>query len=307
MDNFSIAWCKKSGGFKVKKFIVLFFLVLIISPDLSFSEEDAVLAKIGNSTITMTDFNRMISYYDAAKQKALAENPAFKATILQRIIQGKVVSMIAKDAGFSDRPDIKEQIELMSNDIITAAYLKKEVVDKINVTEEDMKNYYTAHKEEFEGPETVRVGFILIGLDRSASDEDKKKAREKAEDILKRVKAGEDFGKLAAEFSDDPATKQRGGDFGVVTWRKEMPKFEKAIFSLPQGGGSDLFESSFGYYIIKAEARQKGKAESFDNSRAKIKEKIIAEFAQSKVKEFVMNAMEKAGVEINLQALQPKQ
>lgn len=290
----------------MKRVFVLVFLFLVFLYLPALAEEDRILAKIGDKKITMSDFKRFISYYDAEKQKILEQQPQFKARILRRIVQGMVLSKIAKDQGFDKRPDIKEEIELMLNDLIASEYLKKEVVGKINVTEEDMKLYYKTHEEEFKTPEMVRARHILIKVNRSASEEEKKKAREKAEDILKRIKTGEEFAKLASEFSDDPGSKNKGGDLGFFPKGRMVPDFEKVAFSLKPGEVSDIVETPFGFHIIKVEERKDSVLEPYEKIKDKVKERVFNDFRKARVDEFIEKAMKDAGVELNLEPFMPK-
>lgn len=289
----------------MKKVFLMSTLFLVLSAVSVSASDDAVLAKIGDKKIMMSDLNRIISYYSADRQRAIEQNPVFNATILQRIVQGIVLSKIAKDSGFVNRPDVKEQLELMSNDLIASEYLKKEVVGKINVTEEDMKLAYKVRQDEFKTPEMVRARQILIKVNKSAAEDDKKKAKEKAEEILKRIKAGEDFGKLASEVSDDTASKMKGGDLGFFPKGKTVPDFEKVAFSLKPGEVSDIVETQFGFHIIKVEEKKESVLEPYDKIKDKIKEKVFNDFRKARVDEFVEKAMKDAGVELNLEQFLP--
>lgn len=288
----------------MKSFFVLSTLLLMLANVPAFAQEDGVLASIGDKKLTMADFNRIISYYDAEKQKALDQNPVFKATIFQRIVQGMVISKIARDKGFDRRADIKEQLELLSNDFLASEYLKKEVIGKMTFSESDMQLYYKTHQEEFKTPEMVRARHILIRVDKSVSEEAKKKAKEKAEQVLKRLRAGEDFAKLASEFSEDPSSKTKGGDLGFFPRGKMVPDFEKVVFSLKPGEISDVFETPFGFHVIKVEEKKEAAIEPYDKD--KVKEKMIAEFKKARVDEFVEKAMKDGGVKMNLEAFLPK-
>jgi len=291
----------------MKRFILYLSLFLMVSLASGiYAEEDVMVAKIGDKKIMMSDLKRMISYYDPEKQKILEQQPQFKATILQRFVQGMVIAKIARDNGFDKRPDIKEQIELMTNDLLASQYLMKEVVGKINVTEEDMSIYYKAHLDEFKTPEMVRARHILVKVNRDAKEEDRKKARERIGDILKRVRAGEDFARLASEYSDDPGSKDKGGDLGFFPKGRMVPDFEKAAFSLKPGEVSDIIETPFGLHIIKVEDRKESILEPFEKVRDKVRERVFAEFRKARVDEFVEKAMKDAGVELNLEPFIPK-
>ncbi len=288
-------------------YLAMFMAVCLISGNVSvFAEEDVLVARIGDRKIMMSDLKRMLSYYDAEKQKLLEQQPQFKATILQRFVQGMVISKIAREKGFDKRPDIKEQIELMTNDLLASQYLQKEVVGKINITEEDMSLYYKTHQEEFRTPEMVRARHILIRVDKSASEADKGKAGEKAEAVLKRIKAGEDFAKLASELSDDPGTKNKGGDLGFFPKGRMVPDFEKVAFSLKPGELSDIVETTFGFHIIKVEERKESVLESYEKVKDRVREKVFADFRKARVDEFVEKALKDAGVEFNLEPFMQK-
>jgi len=116
-------------------------------------------------------------------------------------------------------------------------------------------------KQEAEAPKTVqpappgsvRASHILIsyaGAERATSTRSKDEARELAQDIEKKAKAGEDFGELAKAYSDCP-TADKGGDLGFFKKGRMVKPFEDATFALEPGQVSGVVETKFGYHIIK--------------------------------------------------------
>lgn len=96
----------------------------------------------------------------------------------------------------------------------------------------------------------ARASHILISAPESSSPEEKAAAREKAEALLKRLKGGEDFAKLARENSDDPSS-SRGGDLGWFSEGRMVEPFEKAVFAKNEAGLVDkVVETNYGYHII---------------------------------------------------------
>jgi peptidyl-prolyl cis-trans isomerase C len=126
---------------------------------------------------------------------------------------------------------------------------------KINVSDADVKKYYDDNPSKFEQPEMVRASHILLGTrdpetNKEASDEQKAAKRKKAEELLKRARAGEDFAKLAKENSDDPGSKDKGGEYQFARGQM-VPEFEAAAFSLKTNEVSDVVTTQFGYHIVK--------------------------------------------------------
>jgi peptidyl-prolyl cis-trans isomerase C len=133
----------------------------------------------------------------------------------------------------------------------------------INVTDADKKKFYDENPSEFEAPESVRVCHILFSIKDPADttadptqrrdlSEDKKKAKyAQAQEILKRAKAGEDFAKLAREFSEDPAVKDNKGEYRFSRGDQYVEEFKAASFSLSSNQVSDIVTTLFGYHIIK--------------------------------------------------------
>src|SRR4029077_13997828 len=117
------------------------------------------------------------------------------------------------------------------------------------------KKFYDENPAKFEQPETVRASHILLSTKDSSTNteltDDKKAAKKKqAEDLVKRARAGEDFAKLAKEFSDDPGSKDKGGEYTFPRGQM-VPEFEAAAFAMKTNQISDVVTTQFGYHIIK--------------------------------------------------------
>jgi peptidyl-prolyl cis-trans isomerase D len=150
------------------------------------------------------------------------------------------------------------------------------------VTDQDLQTYYDQHRDEYRVPEQVKVSHILIKTSMLApgAKEDEKavaEARAKAEDVLKQVKAGGDFAKLAEKYSDDPGSAKSGGELGWIGRGRTVPEFEKAAFSLGPGQTSDLVKSSFGFHIIRVEDKQQAHLKPFAEVKGEIEEKVKQE------------------------------
>lgn len=125
----------------------------------------------------------------------------------------------------------------------------REAID-MDLTRDEVERYYRIHQGDFSIKELVRVRHILISATGPGPEADAA-ARRKAEDVLQRVRAGEDFGRLAAEFSDDPATRENGGDVGVFRRGQMNEAFERAAFAMRLGDIAGPVHSEVGYHVME--------------------------------------------------------
>ncbi|MBO3444880.1 peptidylprolyl isomerase [Clostridium sp. CCUG 7971] len=182
-----------------------------------------------------------------------------------------------------NKEDIEKDLE---KELIATEYMAKET----EVTDKEAQNYYNKNKDEFK---KVKASHILIqnkGDDgKAVSEEQKKKNKEKAEGILKRALAGEDFTVLAKEYSSDSSS-SNGGDLGFFSKGQMVEPFEKSAFALKVGEvDKKLVESDFGYHIIK---KTDEKYDEFDT----IKEDLKTKLSYEKQSNLVDNLLEKYNV-----------
>ena len=155
-----------------------------------------------------------------------------KQQLKQQWAQIMVAERKGRQEGLDKERRVQLQIMLQEARTLANQYAKEKLVEKIKASEPEIAAYIAKHPE----------------LDPA-------KARGQAEEILKRARAGEDFSKLAAEFSIDPGSKTKGGDLGWFGHGQMIKPFEDAAFALQPGQISDVVETDFGYHIIKVEER----------------------------------------------------
>lgn len=136
-------------------------------------------------------------------------------------------------AGIDKKRNVELQIMLEQARLLASTYAKETLIPSTKATDAEIAAYIAKHPEL-----------------------DTKQTRAKAEDVLKRVRAGEDFAALAKEFSTDPGSKDKGGDLGWFGHGQMIPEFEKAAFALQPGQVSDVVESQYGYHIIKVDEKR---------------------------------------------------
>ena len=167
-------------------------------------------------------------------QFAAQEIPPEQLNMLkQRLGRIYIAEKKALDKGMDKQPAVKLQMMLQHARVLAQKYAVDKLQEKMKATDEEVNAYLTSHPE---------------------MDTDKKN-RAKAEEVLKRARSGEDFGKLAQEFSTD-GSKDKGGDLGWFGHGQMVPEFEQAAYALKPGEISDVVQSKFGFHIIKLEEKK---------------------------------------------------
>ncbi len=122
-------------------------------------------------------------------------------------------------------------------------------------TQQEIQAYYNQHKSEYSTPEQARSRHILIKVAPNADAKTDAAAKAKAEDILKQIKGGANFADLAKKNSDDPGSKDSGGELPFAQHGTMVPEFDKAIFSQAIGD-TQIVKSQFGYHVVQVEERK---------------------------------------------------
>jgi parvulin-like peptidyl-prolyl isomerase len=230
-------------------------------------------------------------------QDAQARNPMMKGQpisedqmkeIRRQLGQVLIGARRGEAAGIDKQRKVELQIMLQQARLLASMYEQETLIESVKATQPEIDTYMKGHPEE-----QVHARHILIAMKSSdvqeagqpqagKSDElTKPQARAKAEDILKRLKAGEDFVALAKQYSTDPGSKENGGDLGWFGRGRMVPEFEKAAFALQPGQISEVVESPFGFHIIRVDERRTGDPQQAAQAVEREKEKkLIDEIVQ---------------------------
>ena len=275
------------------------FLCGALAATLSAEETNPVLGKAADFVLREADLDRILASQPPAVQKRFQDDPQQRAALVREILMKKAIVAKARKERFDRKPEIKEQLSYVFDDFIAREYLAKVVIADVTVPEEDLKKYYREHEKDFQLPEQITVRHILIAATKEAPPEEKNKARARAEALLERLKKGEDFAKLAKEYSEDPISAPKGGELTPITPGKtNSEEFEKAAFALKPGELSGIVTTSYGFQIIKMDQHREKRTASFAEAREFIFNKMKAESEQNKAREFIEQAVKDAGMEI---------
>jgi len=146
------------------------------------------------------------------------------------------------------------------------------------IPDSEVEQYYREHASEFELPRQVNAAHVLVGVAQTGGSASETAARGKAQDAIRRAKAGEDFGKLAKELSEDPRTAAQGGELGWIVKGQLVPPFEEAAFVLKKGEiTSSPVRTQFGFHVIKVLDVKEGGRKPLKEVTPQIRAKIVTE------------------------------
>jgi peptidyl-prolyl cis-trans isomerase C len=241
---------------------------------------------------------------EAAEQDKLSVTPAEVDADLNEAAQ-RVGSREKLDAALQavslPQDYFRKQLE---RNLLVNKYLQKIRDAQPEVTEEEMQKFYKENEDKFENPERVRASHILIKVEQNAKPEERAAARKKAQDVLKRLKAGEDFAAVAKEVSDCPSA-QQGGDLGFFSRGQMVPPFEQAAFSLQPGKLSDIVETQFGYHIIKVAEHQKAAKVPYEEAKERIRSYLKQQQERFALRDTLQDRVKRAKVEYLDPTLKP--
>jgi parvulin-like peptidyl-prolyl isomerase len=210
-------------------------------------------------------------YIDKLREKNHVSEEEFKAEVLRN----------GNGATWADyRKHVKSELEKME-------LLEHRVRQKINVTPEQIKAYYDAHQQEFTvKDEQFELAQILIAIAPNATAAQRDAARKKAEALRKRALAGEDFGDLARQNSDDDSA-SKGGALGVFAPGDMLDQIRVAVAKLDAGQISEVVESSHGFHILKVEQHQRAGVRPLSEMREEIRGRLEDEATEDYLKRWM--------------------
>ena len=222
--------------------------------------------------------------------------------ILKRAGSEENLARQLKSVGMTMEELRRKMIEESTAEAVVSRELNAEPTDA------DARKYFEDYPARFEQPEMVRASHVLLNtLDPETqtplSDEKKQAKRKVAEEVLKRARAGEDFAKLAKEFSEDRGSRENGGEYKFPRGQM-VPEFETTAFGLATNQISDIVTTQFGYHIIKLSekipARKIGLDETFDGVKVsdQVKDQLKRQQLEKLLPEYIQKLMKEAKVEI---------
>ncbi len=261
------------------------------------ANEASVLARIGDRVFTEKDLDAQIKGLPVEYRNIL-QDPVHRKSFMERIVQMEAFSLAARDEKMDEAEEVKKKLDDAAKGILSQAYLQKVCPTPPEPAQEEIEAFYKTHEGMFKKGDAVWARHILIQVPEDAGEDAVNQALEKAKTVRKQVASGESFWKLAREFSDDLATKFKGGDLGYFTRERMGKPFSDAAFSMKKGETSDPIRSVHGFHIIQVEDRRPGETQELSAAAPRIRAMMIQEKQRECIEKVFEKLKEKYHIEI---------
>jgi len=248
------------------------------------------LAKVGNVKITQADLEREIKNLPDFAQK-IFEGSGGKERFLNELIKKELLYQEALKKGLDKNTEYMKKVEDFKKITLIGQLLGKEIESKTKVTDQDVKDYYEKHKEDFAPVSQIRMSLILV------------KTEEEAKKILERLNKGEDFAKVAKKSSINLSSAKNGGDLGYLSRGQMTPELEAAAVRLKTGEISEPLKTQSGYQIIKVTDKKIGKVVEFERVKNFISQHLSAEKQKEVFDSYIESLKKSYKVDINKEAI----
>ena len=226
------------------------------APATATASADPVIMTAGSVTIHKSEFEAALKTLPAEYQSMLSQ-PAGRKQFADDFLRMRLLASEGTKAGLQNDPEVLNQLNLMRENLVATAELKK-IDSGITVSDAEVQKAYADNAKEYE---QVKARHILIApkgspAAQAGKDLTDEQAKAKAEDLRKQILAGANFEELAKKESDDTGSGARGGDLGSFGHNQMVPEFEQAAFAAKVGDVTPVVKTQFGYHIIKVEGHE---------------------------------------------------
>jgi len=244
--------------------------------------DEVILASINDEVISLETFN---NYWDMIPDNYKMQ--LSKGDVLEQLITQTMLIQKADELNLRKDPEINFQIKNTVEQILIQALLEKEIIDKTNLTDEDIETYYQENKENYWHEEEVHALNILV------------ETEEIAEEVVKKIEDGEDFSSLAENYSI-ASSASTGGDIGFISKGTLRTEIEEQIFPLQSGEISSIIPVDNGFHIFKILEKNPPGYLELNEVKAEIENQLLPLRQQEAFNEYLNNLEENATIEKNI-------
>ncbi|MGD1210234.1 MAG: peptidylprolyl isomerase [Candidatus Acidiferrales bacterium] len=189
--------------------------------------------------------------------------------------------------------DYKNQLR---NGLLTQEVIRKEVGGRMDIGSDEVKQYYEAHKQDFNRPEQVALAELSLSTE-GKSPEEIAAVRTKAEDLRNRIVKGDDFAELAKRYSQG-STAQDGGDLGTYEHGQLAPQLEEAVFKMDKGQVTDVIQTKTGFEILKVLDHYQAGLQPLDKVSGEISDRIYRQKMEPAMRDYLAELREESYVQV---------
>jgi peptidyl-prolyl cis-trans isomerase SurA len=321
-----------------KRFVLIMCSVMLLCVPVGAEVVDKIIAVVNDDIITLAEFNTAFdpvlknieANYKGTDKGAIINQ--YKEAILKRLVENLLIEQEAKKLGKNVAIKDEEVMDVIRDmiakknsnmeefkmnlvregtsleslkkeirsQLLRMKLLRWEIKSKVMVSDEEIGEYYTKNRQDYEGKEAARLKQIFLAVPAKADKKTKAKIKEEAGQLRKRALAGEPFELLAVKYSQGPGAAQ-GGDIGFIEKGTIIAAVDSVAFSLPMGQLSEVIESDIGFHIIKVVDKKGAGLKPIAAVREEIKAKIEDEKLEKKYDEWISSVRKKSFIEIKMQ------
>lgn len=248
------------------------------------ASDAAVVATVNNESIMKSELDGVILQYKRKTGKREITDKE-KHRVLENLITRRLIIQQPSVQALKQDRDIIKNVKQYEEKIIIARFLNDQVGSRLTVTEDELKKYYKENRHRFSSPPKVKARHILL------------RTREEAEGVLKRLRKGEDFGKMAKEYSIDLPYALEGGSLGTIEkGAAAMPAMDKALFTLNVGEVSDIVKTHVGFHIFTVDEIKPASFRPFEEMKPEIEKVIMRQKEANALDEMAANLKKDADI-----------
>ncbi|WP_456272226.1 foldase protein PrsA [Bacillus sp. AK031] len=255
-------------------------VVSLIITGFVYSKQE-VVAKVGSQSISKDDLYSILvdQYGEAALNTLIAdkivelESEENRVEIKDSEIDEELQTLIdsyGDEAAFNEAlTSSGSSLESVKENIESYLLTEKLLQDRIDISDEEIKEYFETNKDSFSQQAQVEASHILL--------EDEETAKE----VKAKLDSGEDFAELAKEYSTDTSNAEAGGELGFFAKGEMVAEFEDKAFSMNKGDISEPVKTEFGYHIIKVKDQKEAKEATLEEHKEEVKQILFDQALQS--------------------------
>ena len=296
---------------------------------------EEIVARVNNEIITVSDYQKALEDLQAevehdcqncSPDKVQTELADQKKDVLRSLIDNALLLEHAKDLGISVETDVIKKMDevrkennfatmeelqkavessgiawedyktQIRNRLLTQEVISREVGGRMNFTSDEIKQYYEAHKEEFDTPEEVVLADLFLSTD-GKTPEEAAAVRQKAEDLHNRITKGEDFGQLATRYSE-ASTASQGGSLGAFKRGALSKQIEDVVFAMNKGEVTDVIQVKTGFEIFKVMNRFEAGVQPLEKVQDAITNKLYEQKMEPAMRTYLAELREESYVNV---------